>query len=47
MWLIAAGTSNAGLLAGCRVDLPVHAVRYTNRRIALELYLSREAAPVS
>jgi hypothetical protein len=33
--LIAAGTSNAGLLAGCCVDLPVHAVSYTNMRIAL------------
>jgi hypothetical protein len=35
MWLIAPGTSSAGLLAGCCVDLLVHALRYTNRRIAL------------
>ena len=31
MWLIAAGTSSAGLLAGCCVDLLVHAVRYTKK----------------
>jgi hypothetical protein len=37
--LIAAGTSNADLPVGCSVDLPVHAFRYTNWRIALILQL--------
>jgi len=31
MWLIAAGTSSAGPLAGCCVDLLVHALRYTSQ----------------
>jgi hypothetical protein len=29
MLLVAARTGSAGLLAGCRVDLPVHAALYT------------------
>jgi hypothetical protein len=29
---VAAKTGSAGLLAGCRVDLPVHAGLYTNRK---------------
>jgi hypothetical protein len=29
---VAERTGSAGLLAGCRVDLPVHAVFYTNRK---------------
>ena len=33
MWLIATGTSSAGLLAGCCVDLLVHAVRYTKLNV--------------
>ena len=38
-WLKVAGrckkTGSAGLLAGCRVDLPVHAALYTNRKNVL------------
>jgi len=41
MWLIAAGTSSAGLPAGCCVDLLVHAVRYSDRRVALNMLRKR------
>jgi hypothetical protein len=33
---VAARIGSAGLLAGCCVDLPVHAVLYTNRKNVLE-----------
>ena len=33
--LVVARTSSAGLLAGCREDLPVHAALYTNRKNSL------------
>jgi hypothetical protein len=32
---VAERTGSAGLPAGCRVDLPVHAALYTNRKNAL------------
>src|ERR1035441_8933050 len=35
--LVAARTGSAGLLAGCHVDLPVHAALYSNRRNARAL----------
>src|ERR1019366_1187687 len=36
---VAERIGSAGLLAGCRVDLPVHAALYTNRRDALAHFL--------
>jgi hypothetical protein len=35
--LVTARTGSAGLLAGCRVDLPVHASLYNNKRNALKV----------
>jgi len=35
---VAETTGSADLLAGCRVDLPVHATLYTNRKNAQVFY---------
>jgi hypothetical protein len=41
---VAASIGSAGLLAGCRVDLPVHDALYTNRQyrqFVLKIYVDR------
>ena len=42
--LVAERTGSAGLLAGCCVDLPVHAALYTNGKNALDARIGRAGA---